>query len=73
MTDGGQGFFKISMTILPENYTAETEINKASISKKAKLTSVNRLILLCVVPEIKETYENMDLLVKLTNLNNIPF
>lgn len=73
MADGGQGFFKISLTILTEDYSAITESLGGSTRKKAKLTSVQKLILLCVVPEIKETYENLNLLVKLTKLNNIPF
>lgn len=41
--------------------------------RKSLLTSVNRLIMLCVVPQIKETYSNIELLFKLTNINNIPF
>lgn len=106
MADGGQKFFKISLSILPENYDpdsdslnndkylmTETENTDSSLevfeehkshkrtlyseggilSKKAKLTSVNRLILLCVVPQIKESYDNMKLLFDLTKVNNIPF
>lgn len=93
MADGGQKFFKMSMTIIPENYSPEVdgEENESisdnpdnmekrtlyceggSIGKKAKLKSVKRLILLCVVPEIKETYDNVKLLFQLTNINNIPF
>lgn len=41
--------------------------------KKAKLTNVHRLIMICAVPQIKETYDNVKLLFKLTNLNKIPF
>lgn len=44
-----------------------------SMSKKRKLSSVDRLILLCIVPEIKESYENVKLLFELTGINNIPF
>ena len=103
LADGGQGSFKISLTILPENYspnsdntcssdTYDNENNQitddesiglnskrklysegGSVSKKGKLTSVNRLILLCVVPNIKETHENVKLLFELTKINNIPF
>ena len=43
------------------------------LSKKGKLSSVNRLILLCVVPGIKETHANIQLLFDLTKLNDIPF
>lgn len=81
MADGGQGFLKFSMTILPEDYCADDCDNKVnnsysnggSLEKKSKLTSVNRLILLCVVPSIKESYENVKTLIDLTKLNNIPF
>lgn len=41
--------------------------------KKRKLSSVYRLILLCIVPQIKETYKNVKLLFELTKINNIPF
>lgn len=37
------------------------------------LTSVKRLILLCVVPNVKESYENLKLLFELTNVNEILF
>lgn len=94
LADGGQGFFKISLTILPETYSPidDSEHNQpdsdescelthkrklysqgGSVSKKGKLTSVNRLILLCVVPQIKESYDNVKLLFDLTKINNIPF
>ena len=57
MLDGGQHFLKMSMTVLPENYSnglddpeVDSEIMKmknlysagSSYSKKAKLTSVNK-------------------------------
>lgn len=103
MADGGQSFFKISLTIMPGNYLPKTidedplqqdfedenmlettddndEFNKrklssegGSLSKKSKLSSVNKLILLCVVPAIKETHANIELLFDLTQMNNIPF
>ena len=40
---------------------------------KPKLTSVNRLIMLYVVPQIKETYNNVDLLFQFSKINNISF
>jgi hypothetical protein len=102
MADGGQGFFKICMTVLPENYSPEldrgvdgTELDSeseeemeasnspkskrslysegGSVGRKGKLTGVHRLIMLCIVPQIKESYENLDLLFKLTKINNISF
>lgn len=79
MADGGQGFCKISMTVLPENYS-ELEFTTShdsdtylqpkrrklyseggSVANKGKLTSVNRLIMLCSVPNIKETYAKTSL------------
>lgn len=98
MANHGQGFFKISMTVLPENYIPEidpetvedqpefdneyvdhvkgkrtTYAEGGTVGKKAKLTSVKRLILLCVVPDIKESYKNLDLSFKLSKINDIPF
>lgn len=95
MADGGQGFFKICLTIFPEKYSPELDCNiddsdqetgynspikkrslyseGGSIGKKGKLTGVHRLIMLCAVPDVKETYENIALLFKLTNINNNPF
>lgn len=43
------------------------------MGKKAKLTSVKRVIILCIVPNMKETYENTKLLFDLTKIINIPF
>lgn len=90
MADSGQGFFKISMCVLPEDYlksesedfeeTIDEAVSKrarykdgGTSCKKAQLTSVKRLILLCVVPKIKESYFNLSLLFDLTQLNKIPF
>ncbi|XP_043473381.1 uncharacterized protein LOC122505669 isoform X2 [Leptopilina heterotoma] len=96
LADGGQGFFKMFLTLISQNYNLENENNTANeinenvdpesptekrcrysggavTGRKAKLTSVNRLIILCLVPKIKETYENLELLFQLPKLNNIPF
>lgn len=69
---------KICLTIF--NKPASPEINRRSLyseggtcAKKAKLTSVKRLILLAVVPDVKESYENVQALFNLTNVNCIPF
>lgn len=102
MADGGQIFFKICLTIRPEN-DLENDIVESqnessddnicyddlnsqkvkrkrisyadggSMAKKAKVSSVKRVILLCIVPDIKETYENIQKLLDLTKLNDIPF
>ena len=75
--DGGQGFFKICLTITPEDYSPNTETDDnfdedeynhkltkkrrklysegGTTARKAKLTSVHRLIMLCIVPQIKES------------------
>lgn len=87
MADGGQGFFKISMSIIPESYycgsmnedVIEENIKRSkyceggSIGKPARLTSVKKVIMLCIVPDIKETYENVKILFELTNINEISF
>lgn len=99
MADGGQNFFKISLCILPDDYSPKNGENSMQedesdpedsvtfnnsnkrmcyseggrLSKKGKLSSVNRLLLLCVVPGIKETHANIKLLFDLTKLNDIPF
>lgn len=44
-----------------------------SMAKKAKVSSVKRVILLCIVPDVKETYDNVKILLDLTKLNDIPF
>lgn len=92
--DGGQGFFKICMSIFPENYSAQSESDDSNsgeetgthnkrkrslyseggtLSKRARLLSVKRVVILCIVPKIAETYENVKLLFDITNLNNIAF
>lgn len=84
MADGGQGFFKICFSVLPESdlelecshhdYETETERNKANFAgSKGKCTSVNRIILLCLVPDIKENYNNLQFLFDLIKINNIAF
>ena len=88
MADGSQDFFKISISISTEE-NGEKEENDSDVYKsknvsyyftggsistnERKLTSVYKLILLCMVPRIKETYENFKTLVQLTKLNEIPF
>ena len=79
MADGGKGFFKICMSIFPETYLQESDNLKkrttysegGSAAKKSKLTSVHRLIMLCCVPDIKESYENVKILFDKTKIDNI--
>lgn len=86
MADGGQGSFKMSMTILPENYDEDENLDfepspkkrclyaeGGSLRKKANLNGVKRLIMLCVAVGIKESYSNLRQLFHLTKVNNIPF
>ncbi|CAH0555061.1 unnamed protein product [Brassicogethes aeneus] len=84
MADGGQDFFKISLSIsIPEDNLKENDLDKSknvstystgeSMANKRKLTSVFKLLLLGIVPWIKETYDNFKILVELTKLNEIPF
>lgn len=44
-----------------------------SVWKTAKIISLHKVILLCVMPQIQESYNNIQLLVNLTKLNNIYF
>ena len=44
-----------------------------STANKGKLTSIKKLLMLCIVPLIKETYENMKILFDLVNIIKIPF
>lgn len=37
------------------------------------MTSVYKLLILCVVPNVKETYDNVKIMIDLTKLNDIPF
>ena len=91
MADGGQGFFKISLSVFQENYSATLDRNVndsegnnvplenskrkskywegGSLGKKGKLLSVKRVLLLCIVPKIKETYSNVRFLFELTEVN----
>ena len=92
MADGGQGFLKMCITVIPKNdkTSQEKEIPKEGFDnvsqgkrslyseggtsgKKALLTGGNRVIMLCCVPEVKESYENMKILFELTQLNKIPY
>ena len=88
MADGDQGFLKVTMTILPENYGVieeddddfdipekkrKTYSEGDSNSHESKLTSVKRLILLVLIPQIKESYNNVKFLFDLIQINNIPF
>ncbi|KAJ8665899.1 hypothetical protein QAD02_007561 [Eretmocerus hayati] len=84
MADSGQGFFKVCATYLPEGYSESQDeyvpekkrrlyASGGTVGQKSKLTSVNRLIMLCIVPNIAETYDNVKLLFQLTNINKISF
>ena len=84
MADGGQGSFKIGLSVFSENEFDSDEDNQKLIkknlystggvvNKEMALTSVYKLILLCVVPGMKETYSNIQTLFELTKINNIPF
>ena len=42
-------------------------------AKTAKITGVNKMIMLCTVPEVAETYANMKILFDLIKINSIPF
>ena len=44
-----------------------------SFSKEGRLGGVDRLIMLCTVPEVSESYENIKKLFDLVQINKIPF
>ena len=87
MIDGGQGFFKICLSIMPEDFISSSvddseyliPVKKrrfsegGSVGGSDKCTSVKKLFLLCIVPDIVETYENIKILFDLVKLNNISF
>lgn len=86
MADGGKGFLKICLSIFPESYISDEKENSdeldqkrtrysdgGSISKDQKLSSVYKTIILCMVPSVLETYDNLQILFSLTNINNISF
>lgn len=85
MADSGQGFLKISMSIIPLSVSGDekdfelddkkrnTYKEGGTVGKKCVSTSVHRLILLCVVPGVKESYENLKILFDLISINNLSF
>lgn len=83
MADGGQGFFKICLSIIPVIPESDEDLSINLPTKKRKLsrkinasspeTSVKKLIMLCIVPDIKETYENVKILFELIKINDISF
>lgn len=79
MADGGQGFFKVSLSVLPEDYIdglkeRDDDLQKHTSANKNSLpSSVYKTILLCIVPKIKESYENIKILFDLTKINNMSF
>lgn len=84
MADSGQGFFKISMSLFTKNED-EGDADTSSPTKRAKyseggrigknssLTSVYKIIIICIVPKIKESYDNLLYVCNLINLNKLPF
>lgn len=93
MADGGQGFFKVCMSIIPDNNLNEeadvdtldsegldeskkkrtTYAEGGTVGKEASVTSVYKLIMVCIVPEIKEEYDNIKFLLDLVKINDLAF
>lgn len=76
LTDGGQDFYKMCLSIIPKEFIevdeCEFDAEDKEVSKKTrKLMGVKKLIMLCRVPKIKETYSNLQLLFNLTKVRNI--
>lgn len=76
MADGGKGFFKVCMCIILEYYVSHQNLDDENAEKRLKpdkMTSVHKLIMLCIVPNIKESYDNVKKLFELIKINDIPF
>ena len=83
LADGGQGFFKVCFSIVPVTPEPDEDLDVNVPTKKRKLsrkvlasspeTSVKKLIMLCIVPDIKEAYENVKMLFELIKINYISF
>ena len=91
MIDGGKGFLKVSLSVLPYDYNPIseevfnndsdesddsniTQENKlVTNSKSNKITSVKKLVLLAIVPDIDESHSNLETIIKKTELNKISF
>ena len=78
MADGGQGFLKICFSVFQnlkdtDNNIRSTYKQGGCTAKATKDTSVYKLILLCIVPNVKETYDNISFLISFTKLNDISF
>lgn len=55
-----------------KKYQQKSKLDSKNTSKTSKSEmSVTKLIMLCIVPDIKETYENVKFLFDLIKLNNI--
>ena len=65
--DGAGGFFKICATLVPDDYYGSPEKYKISP------VSVNKIIILALIPCIKETYDDVKIILEKIKLNNIEF
>ena len=68
--DGGQGFFKVIVSIFKANYDPEITF---SIEEEpgSRLSGANRLQVLAIAEDIQEHYENLRIIVNKLQLNNI--
>ena len=80
MIDGGGKFFKVCAIVLPQDYCWDSDsTNKRSTykeggtMKKGMLSGVKRVMILALVPDIKETHRNIHTLFDIINLNNIEY
>ena len=72
LDNGGDDDFKYSEYNIPLK-RRRVYSEGGSTGAISKLTSVHRLIIICIVPQIKETYDNVKLLFDLIKINNISF
>ena len=65
--DGGRGFLKLGLSIISaDNSTSDS-------CEKIKSSGVKKAILLALVEDCIETHFNMDVLFKLTEINNVAY
>ena len=79
LADSGKGAFKISLSIMPEDFEADesngqrTSYSEGSVGHELSLNGVKRIILVAHVPDVKESWENCKALWDLAEINQISY
>lgn len=71
--NGGQGFFKITLNLVKIKSDTEDTADKKRVKAAAADSGVKGLMLLCVVPDIQELYENVEVCIDGLDLNDIDY